>query len=168
MSQRIKPRFSIQAKILNAQNYRCAYCTHPFGSVVLHKGRRIVTVLEWDHFVPYSYIQRNPDDNWLAACRVCNRLKSTDLFQSREEAAYSIMCRWEEKKYEILWVPETSSEENPDEWTTEYQKYAESIQKVFKPFKEEPIKVKVEYAPEPPQYVDLGRSSWGAVPIMRK
>ena len=126
MANRNTPRFSVQAKVLNEQDYRCGYCLFPFGSVVYRQGNREVTSLTWDHFVPYSYIQNNPDANWVAACQVCNRLKSSLIFDNIGEARIYVLKRWEDRAYTIIWEPSVSSEEDVDTWTIEYEKFCPS------------------------------------------
>jgi 5-methylcytosine-specific restriction endonuclease McrA len=64
-----------QARILEQQARCCIYCDRPFGGDVR---------VTWDHFVPWSYSQRN--EKFVAACQRCNSKKSDKMFQTLEEA----------------------------------------------------------------------------------
>ena len=75
-----KPSKSNAYKILTEQDCRCAYCNVSLNEVEL----------EWDHFVPYAWRRSNAADNFVAACRLCNRLKSDRYFAS--EADLSDFC----------------------------------------------------------------------------
>lgn len=63
--------------ILEHQAYQCVYCG---GSLA---GK---TPIEFDHFVCFAYSGDNGDKNFVASCRMCNRLKSSLMFNSVEEA----------------------------------------------------------------------------------
>ncbi len=77
-----KPSEKLQKKILTMQNYKCYYCDREIGTI------RSMIGVEWDHFIPFSYCQNNNDDNFIACCPICNRLKSNyhfkDIFECRE------------------------------------------------------------------------------------
>lgn len=78
--QRRQPNKAIMYKLLVEQDCRCAYCNVSLDEVEI----------EWDHFLPYGWIRSNPADNWVAACRACNRAKSDRYFAS--EADLSDFC----------------------------------------------------------------------------
>lgn len=66
----------LKAKILIKQYGRCAYCNSS-----LHDQE-----IEWDHFIPWSYLNSSGgDDNWVAACKLCNGKKSSKVFTSIEQ-----------------------------------------------------------------------------------
>lgn len=71
----------MQADTLDAQGNRCLYCGLEFGWP-LYRRRYGVEILEvnWDHRIPYAYLQDNPADNWVAACHVCNAYKGSLIF----------------------------------------------------------------------------------------
>jgi len=49
--------------------------------------RKIVKVIPcWDHYIPYAYSQNNYPYNFVAACALCNGIKSSHLFDTLEEA----------------------------------------------------------------------------------
>lgn len=72
-------------QLLVDQEYLCAYCLIPFGSVI-QKGRRLkLSVVNWDHVLPFAYLQANPGHNWAATCMVCNQIKGADVFKTMDE-----------------------------------------------------------------------------------
>lgn len=117
---RRRPSFKVQARLLDQYRYRCAYCTHPFGTLVYRGASERLTTLEWDHLVPYALAGRNHEDNWVSACNVCNGIKSDHVYADLTEARDAILTRWTEKGYSAVWVPHTSSEDDPDRWAAEY------------------------------------------------
>lgn len=84
-------------KQLEGQDYKCFYCERTFGSAVFRKGRSIKLRIHYDHMVPYSFSQNNKSSNFVAACHICNSIKSDFFFQTVEEAQIFIRQRWEEK-----------------------------------------------------------------------
>lgn len=75
------PSTDLQVTILEEQDNRCLYCGHKFGTLVT-RGARVQVWLEvtWDHFIPFAYCGNNRDDNWVAACQLCNSYKSDLIF----------------------------------------------------------------------------------------
>ena len=49
----------------------------------------------WDHLIPYSYSYSNADENFVAACSVCNAFKSSHIFISDEECKEFIQKKWD-------------------------------------------------------------------------
>jgi hypothetical protein len=74
------PSKAIQERIIIEQTGRCAYCNASLGEQPIH----------WDHFIPYVYLQNNPNDNWVAACKPCNQSKKARIFSS--EADLGAFC----------------------------------------------------------------------------
>lgn len=70
----------IKRKLIIQQTGRCFFCN----------GSLVDAAIEYDHFVPFAYSGSNHDDNWVASCRRCNRLKSSRIFAS--EADFSHFC----------------------------------------------------------------------------
>lgn len=87
---------------LEAQDWRCFYCERGFGAKVWRGSNFIELRVEWDHMVPYSFNQNNGASNFVAACRVCNALKSDRMFQSVDAAKVYLNAAWKEKGYEEL------------------------------------------------------------------
>lgn len=103
--RRKKPTVEQRREILNRQNNRCLYCDNEFGAEVRRKMMAINLRLHWDHFVPYSYGLTNGGTNWVAACHVCNGIKSARMFDSVAEAQAYIRERWDQKGYELDFFP---------------------------------------------------------------
>ena len=80
-----KPNKDIRKNLLEIQQNACAYCRHTFGTIYIRKNVTYRLKINWDHFVPYSFIQANDKLGWVAACNVCNNIKSNSIFASIEE-----------------------------------------------------------------------------------
>ena len=78
--KRGKPSPTIQARLIQEQTGRCAYCN---ASLVDLK-------IEWDHFEPFAFTNDNSQDNWVASCQKCNRKKKDHVFRS--ERALEAFC----------------------------------------------------------------------------
>jgi 5-methylcytosine-specific restriction endonuclease McrA len=85
---RRRPGEADKRRILDEQGHLCFYCFQPFGYFVRRPGKARSCRLrqEWDHAVPYSYSQNNNATNFVAACHVCNGLKSDYVFATPDEA----------------------------------------------------------------------------------
>jgi hypothetical protein len=35
--------------------------------------------------IPYSYLQANPETNWVASCQICNGIKGDRMFDTPED-----------------------------------------------------------------------------------
>jgi hypothetical protein len=111
----------LKSDILVHQDYRCLYCMFNFGSVItrsLHKS--VLTVMHWDHFVPFSYICYSPGDNWVAACNICNLYKQSLIYETLEEARTDIMDRWARDGRQCAWEPSVSSEYDGNKWAVSF------------------------------------------------
>lgn len=93
------PTKARQIELLNEQDYRCFYCTRKFDSVVYRGSKAIKLKLHWDHQLPYAYSMSNRDSNFVAACHVCNGIKSSFVYRTIEEARIDITERWCAKGY---------------------------------------------------------------------
>ena len=90
---------AFKEQLLEAQDHRCFYCNRMFGSYVWRDGRAIELRTEYDHVTPYIYSYNNNFDNFVAACQVCNRIKSAYVFDTVEEARIALQAKREEKGY---------------------------------------------------------------------
>src|SRR5690348_10233210 len=81
-TRRGRPSAVLRKQMLAKQGHRCLYCDLLFSGTVMRHGRPVVLRLVWDHFVPYAYLVRNPSDNWVAACHVCNAIKGSLMFET--------------------------------------------------------------------------------------
>ena len=84
---------------LEEQDYRCFYCLRRFGATVFRKTRTVKLKYVWDHMLPYSFSQNNSPSNFVAACQVCNGLKSAMCFKTLDDAQQFLNTRWIEKGY---------------------------------------------------------------------
>jgi len=72
-------------RILAEQGNQCLYCDRMFGSFVHYKGRVRKLRLNWDHMMPWSHTMNNHEENFAAACHLCNAIKSNLIFADVEE-----------------------------------------------------------------------------------
>ena len=93
------PPKEIQEKILNAQDHSCFYCEHTFNTHVFRDGKPKRVVLNWDHFVPWAYSRDNKGFNFVAACSICNQLKSNKVFDTVDQARLYIYEKRRDKGY---------------------------------------------------------------------
>jgi 5-methylcytosine-specific restriction endonuclease McrA len=100
-ARRTRPNAEIKTQILLKQHGRCLYCDHPFNTAVRRGRKEVILRLHWDHFVPYAYAYSNAKANWVAACHVCNGIKSCRVFDTVRQAKEFILTRWIEKGYEV-------------------------------------------------------------------
>lgn len=87
--------------ILREQAGRCLYCAREFGLFVYRNGKRVQLKLEWDHLIPYSYSRSCADQEFCAACHVCNGLKSATVYQTLEEARADLALKRERKGWSM-------------------------------------------------------------------
>lgn len=99
--KRGRPTALAQQFILKTQKDRCFYC----GLKLLewyHDGKFArQRDIHWDHVSPWSYTRNNNNDNFVAACRECNGIKSAKVFTTLEEAANHVRERRKKKKLPI-------------------------------------------------------------------
>jgi 5-methylcytosine-specific restriction endonuclease McrA len=88
-------------KIINQQDNRCFYCDVTFGSIRFRNGLPFVIKIEWDHKLPFAYSQNNQTENFVASCSVCNRMKSSNIFQTVEEAQVYLQGKRKSKGYDF-------------------------------------------------------------------
>lgn len=69
------PPADVARSVLVSQMGRCAYC-----NVSL-----ISRAMQWDHFVPFSYLGYNPSRNWVAACHLCNNAKGNRHLNNEDD-----------------------------------------------------------------------------------
>jgi len=103
MSPRVPVRKGPSAEwrrhILSDQQERCFYCKRRFGSTIWRGPKRVTLRLNWDHVSPWVYSLSNKDQNFVAACHVCNGIKRDMIFDSVEKALAYIDNRRTEKGY---------------------------------------------------------------------
>jgi hypothetical protein len=91
------PPIAARRERLRIQENKCFYCLNTFGMRVL-RGRQILRLrLEWDHLLPFAYAQDNSSANFVAACYICNRMKSDKLFKTTDEVRSYVAQKWKQK-----------------------------------------------------------------------
>jgi hypothetical protein len=120
---RRRPRNERQRNLLAGQEYLCFYCTIPFGSVVSKRGRFVLTVVNYDHVLPFALLNANPDGNWVAACQICNQIKGSHVFQSIPEAREHVLEVRTKRRLQVEWLAPFSSEEYPERWAISFSGY---------------------------------------------
>jgi len=50
--------------------------------------------INFDHVVPFAYSQNNYRHNFVAACHICNSIKSSMMFNTLDEARAYIVATW--------------------------------------------------------------------------
>ena len=93
-AKRKRPSLSVRMAILERQAGRCFYCDRMFGTSIIRRGRLRVLEVRWDHFVPFSFIQSRSDENFVAACQICNGFKSNLIFDTPLAARAYLARRW--------------------------------------------------------------------------
>lgn len=95
------PSRNEKVRILTEQNNRCIYCGVEFNTYHWRHTKRILVRLNWDHRMPYKYSQNNTSSNFVAACHVCNGIKSDKVFTSLEETKAHIAARRLQKGWDF-------------------------------------------------------------------
>lgn len=88
-----------QAQILELQQNKCLYCDKPFGTIYVRKGKLLFTKIHFDHLVPYSYTQSCKDSEFVAACNICNNIKSNKMFETVEEVFHYVNYNRKKRDY---------------------------------------------------------------------
>ena len=88
-------------KKLEEQENKCIYCGIHFGEPYYRKGKVRFTEVHWDHFTPFTYSQNNKKNNFVAACSICNQLKSNKIFLDVDDARKYILYMRNKKGYEF-------------------------------------------------------------------
>ena len=99
---RVGPSRSWQIRIMREQDGRCFYCDRSIGSTVYRHSKARILRLHWDHVNPYVFSLDNREQNFVAACHVCNGIKSSFIFGSVDEARTYITSKWYDKGYSDL------------------------------------------------------------------
>lgn len=116
IQRRKKPQTADQQRAREIQGNRCLYCDIPIGTVIWRRSQAVTLRTNWDHFVPYAYLARNPGANWVLACHVCNAIKSCRMFETVHAARAVILPiritkGYEEPKEVLLRIGLTFEEE---------------------------------------------------------
>jgi HNH endonuclease len=129
MRESRKPPAGDRRRLLRKHGYACAYCKLPFGCVVRYAGKDRLTALHWDHVVPFCFSEDNSAANYVPACSICNLVKSGHVVTG-VTMARRMLCK-NIARYEVVWYPPVSSEENGDLWADAYSAYLFSANAVI-------------------------------------
>ena len=88
-------------RILEEQEDRCFYCGVRLESTRFRNGKPFTIKVNWDHQLPYAFSQNNATSNFVAACHVCNGIKSARLFRTVEEAQLYLAHKRKQKGYDF-------------------------------------------------------------------
>ena len=107
--KRHTPSLVDRRRILSAQDNRCFYCGTVFGDIAACPGRdpRMLRPV-WDHVEPFAWQANNQLLNFVAACSVCNGIKGSRMFESKEAARIYV---WHRRKVKG-WA--TATETHPE------------------------------------------------------
>lgn len=94
-NKRVQPPLHIQEYLLAKHDNHCLYCCKELGKYIKHRNKLVLLKVTWDHFIPYSYLQDNPEDNWVLSCQICNGIKSNKIFETLKEAKEHIYAQRE-------------------------------------------------------------------------
>ena len=118
---------SFLLRAIERQGHQCAYCTLPFGSVVYvpkHHNNltsaEVILVAVADHWIPWAIGGDGREDNCVAACEVCNRLKSDNVYDSLQSASRDILIQKMRRGHKTMFIPQTPSTVSYERWQSEY------------------------------------------------
>ncbi len=98
-TDRIQLSPMLKAQLLHQQRGVCAYCEIPFRTPVYRDAKVWRRTIQFDHFVPWSYCASNHQKNVVAACSICNQIKSWLMFKDLYECQTYIMRQWRHKGF---------------------------------------------------------------------
>jgi len=98
LNKRKLPPKKERKRILLVQGNHCLYCNKEFGTPYYYKNKHYFTKINWDHLVPFSYSRENKS-NFVAACNICNHLKSDLIFETVQEVFYYVEHKRKKKGY---------------------------------------------------------------------
>lgn len=104
---RRQPPTAVKKAILIQQGFRCFYCGSKFGEEHIVKGKLFRVILNWDHLLPVAYRADNNRSNYVAACSVCNLIKSSQIFNTAKEARSYVRFQRIRKGWPVSEVPKT-------------------------------------------------------------
>lgn len=105
------------------QGHRCVYCLLPYGTVVRRHGKEVTQKPRGDHFVPWAWNEVTDETNLVAACQICNGIKSSNLFETVDECRRFVMGERWRREYRVLFIPTHPLTESPWAWASEYARW---------------------------------------------
>jgi len=93
-------------ELIEKQDNRCFWCGRDFGTMIVKKDKVQKLKIVFDHLIPFSYLQANPKENFVASCRTCNSFKSSFVFDDINACKEYLKKRWDKSlksgKIEII------------------------------------------------------------------
>lgn len=90
---------SKKKEILDKQKNRCFYCDLLFNTMYYHNKKFLFLRIHFDHFIPFAYLQNDGKDNFVAACNICNGIKGSLMFESKEDIIAYVTYHRKKKRY---------------------------------------------------------------------
>jgi hypothetical protein len=90
---------ALRAKIIESQGHRCFYCDSMLGGYAKRGHDTIRLRAQIDHQVPWAWMRDTSEKNLVAACHVCNGIKSSLMFGTLEECKDYIAAQRIKKGY---------------------------------------------------------------------
>lgn len=90
---------ALRQRIIESQNHRCFYCDSMLSGYVKRDGQTIQLKTHIDHQVPWAWIKNTTEQNLVAACHVCNHIKSSLMFSTLQECKDYIAAQRLKKGY---------------------------------------------------------------------
>ena len=106
-----KKRRKINSKpYLKKQDNKCYWCGREIGSFLIRYNKVIILRVHMDHVLPYSFIQSNPKENYVASCHICNSFKSSKIFATESECRLFLLKRWFDD-FRLKYIEEITTQE---------------------------------------------------------
>jgi hypothetical protein len=85
----------VRAATLQLQGWACGYCGIPFYSELIDNDLKKIRTLRitWDHFTPWVF-SRSHQTEWVAACQICNGMKSSKIYETVQAVKDDLRPRW--------------------------------------------------------------------------
>jgi hypothetical protein len=91
--KRRQPSPAYRQAQLERQAQRCYWCRREFGEYLVRRGSHCQLRVCWDHFIPFSFTGSCDDIEFVAACQVCNGIKTDHMFDTEDECRAYIVRR---------------------------------------------------------------------------
>lgn len=88
----------LKKELVELQNNKCIYCEKEFDSYVMRNNKFIQLKVNIDHFVPWTFVENTKKINAVAACQICNGIKSNKHFPDLVSAKEYINAKRKEKQ----------------------------------------------------------------------
>ncbi len=89
------PSKKLKEQILNEQDHCCFWCNREFYVSYFRYNAIHSLSPNYDHIIPYSYLYSNSNENFVAACNVCNSFKSSLVFDNEDYCREYLKRKWD-------------------------------------------------------------------------